>query len=173
MAPRKSLKDLSGKWSMNRDLSTDVDPVLKLQGFNIMMRKAISVAPVNLNIKQPSDNEIHIEQSTTAAVLAVIKEEWYFDWESRDQKDAFLGKVKSKSRWTTAKEIKDGFLTGELDPEEEIIEAEVESYDYGWKARQVWTFEGEHFVRRVVTTKGEERVESVLIYQPKAADVPL
>lgn len=62
----KSLKDLSGKWSMNRNDSTDVDAVLKIQGFNIMMRKAISVAPVNLSIRQPSADEIHIDQSTVS-----------------------------------------------------------------------------------------------------------
>lgn len=59
----KSLKDLSGKWTMNRDLSSDVTETLKIQGFGLVMRKAAGVAPVTLEVEQ-SENEIRIKQST-------------------------------------------------------------------------------------------------------------
>lgn len=75
MADEKHLKNLKGKWHMNRELSSDVSPVLEIQGFNAVMRKAVSYAPVNLDISQPSDTEIRIKQSTTANIPA-IDEEW-------------------------------------------------------------------------------------------------
>ena len=75
MSSQKDLKALGGKWSMNKDLSSDVSPVLEIQGFNAVMRKAVSYAPVNLSISQPSDSEIQIKQSTTANIPA-IDEEW-------------------------------------------------------------------------------------------------
>ena len=58
---------------MNKDLSSDVSPVLELQGFNVVTRKAASSAPVSLAITQEGREEIHIDQKTSA-VLPSIKE---------------------------------------------------------------------------------------------------
>lgn len=151
---------------MNKDLTSDVSPVLEIQGFNNLIRKAVSMAPVNLSISQRGDEEIHIDQSTTASIPA-IKEEWYpKEYEWREQKDTFLGKVKSRSRWVRAAELQGvaGFLTEGLEGGQEVIEAEVESLENGWRASQVWLFEGERFVRRVVTSKGEQTAETRLVY---------
>ncbi|TKA72659.1 hypothetical protein B0A55_07241 [Friedmanniomyces simplex] len=169
MSAPKSLHDLSGKWSMNRDLSTDVSPVLEIQGFNALIRKAVTYAPVNLTITQKGDGEIHIDQTTTASMPAV-KEEWYpKDHEWRETKDSFLGKVRSRSRWTKAVELEKGFLTEGLGGEDEVIESEVEALEgTEWRAVQVWMFEEEKFVRRVVTTgKGGEKAETRLVYDFK------
>lgn len=168
MASNKSLKDLNGKWSMNRDLSSDVSPVLEIQGFNALIRKAVSFAPVNLAVTQKGDSEIHIKQSTTANIPAV-QEEWYpKDHEWRENKDSFLGRVKSRSRWAKVSELEgaEGFLTEGLGAEEEVIESEVESLESsGWKAVQIWRSEGERFVRRVITTgKDGQKAETKLIY---------
>lgn len=165
----KNLKDLNGKWSMNKDLSSDVSPVLEIQGINAMMRKAVGFAPVNLDVKQPSADEIHIKQSTTANIPA-IDEEWYpGDHEWREQNDKLLGKVRSRSRWANVSELQgfDGFLLKDLKGEDEVIQADVESQDGDWKAVQVWCFEGQNFVRRVLTTGGGKRAETKLIYDFK------
>ena len=167
--PSKNLKDLNGKWSMNKDLSSDVSPVLEIQGINAMMRKAVSFAPVNLDISQPSADEIKIKQSTTANIPA-IDEEWYpGDHEWREQSDKLLGKVRSRSRWAKVSELTDfdGFLVSDLSGENAVIQADVESRDSDWKAVQVWCFEGEKFVRRVVTTGGGKKAETNLIYDFK------
>lgn len=58
-----SLKNLSGKWTMNRELSSDVIETLKIQGFGLVMRKAAGAAPVTLDVQQ-TENEIRIKQST-------------------------------------------------------------------------------------------------------------
>lgn len=156
---------------MHNALSSDVTEVLKVQGFNALFRKAVSYAPVSLNITQKGESEIYINQSTTASIPAV-KEEWYpADHEWREQKDAVFGKLKSRSRWVKISELQNGgaeaFLIDGLDGGEEVIEAEVESLDDGWRAVQVWLFEHGRFVRRVVTTRegGERRVETKLVYE--------
>jgi hypothetical protein len=165
----KSLKNLSGKWSQSRALSSDVQPVMKIQGFNYVTRITASKAPITLNITQISDAEIHIKQSTVLN-LPSINEEWYLhenDW--REQKDAFMGKVRSRSRWCKVSEVNggDGFLTDGLDADAEVIEAVVEGLgSVTWKATQVWCFEGEKFVRRVVTEgKNGEKAEVRLVYE--------
>jgi len=167
MASTKSLKDLAGKWHMNRDLSSDVSPVLQIQGFNALIRKAVSFALVNLTVAQNDDSsEIRIKQSTTANIPAV-QEEWYpRDHEWRETKDALMGKVKSRSRWVEVNELdhSEAFLKEGLDSGTEVVEAEVESLENGWRAMQVWRMEGERFVRHVVTTKGEQRAETKLVY---------
>lgn len=140
----KNLKDLNGKWSMNKDLSSDPSPVLEIQGVNAMIRKAASMAPISLDVSQPSADEIHIKQSTTASIPA-IDEEWYpGDYEWREQSDKLLGKVRSRSRWAKVDELGgfDAFLVKGLGGDDEVIQADVESRDGGWKAVQVWLFEG-------------------------------
>ncbi|KAK5687121.1 hypothetical protein LTS10_001258 [Elasticomyces elasticus] len=166
MSNTRTLHDLSGKWSMNRIKSSDVSPVLEIQGFNALIRKAVSYAPVNLKVTQHGDDEIHIDQTTTASIPAV-KEEWYpKDHEWRETKDSFLGRMKSRSRWAKVSELEQGFLTEGLGGEDEVIESEVEALDgTEWKATQVWLMEGGRFVRRVVTTgKGGEKAETRLVY---------
>ena len=171
--PQKSLHDLTGKWSMSRELSSDVSPVLEIQGFNALIRKAVSYAPVKLKVTQHGDDEIHIDQSTTASIPAV-KEEWYpKDQEWRETKDAFLGKVKSRSRWVKVEELegREAFLTQGLNADDEVIESEVEGLgSTPWEAVQVWMMEGERFVRRVVTTGKEgKQAETRLVYEFEGA----
>ncbi|KAI7258829.1 hypothetical protein KC345_g10463 [Hortaea werneckii] len=72
----KSLTNLSGKWKQSKPLTSDIAPVLEIQGFNALMRKAILAAPVHLAIDQKSESEIVIEQSISAS-LPGIREVWY------------------------------------------------------------------------------------------------
>jgi hypothetical protein len=178
-APQRSLRDLSGSWSQNKDLSSDVSPVLQIQGFNSLLISAVKRAPINLSITQHSDDEILIEQSTTAGIPAV-KEEWYppasskGSWgEWRENEDSFLGKVRSRSRWVKVGQLDgkgDAWLIEGLSKDEEVVEADVQAFGgTEWKARQVWRMDGEgRFVRRVVTTGNDgRREETVLVYDLK------
>ncbi|KAI7530459.1 hypothetical protein KC331_g14654 [Hortaea werneckii] len=180
----KSLTNLTGKWKQSKSLTSDIAPVLEIQGFNALMRKAILAAPVHLSIDQKGDSEIVIEQSTSAS-LPGIREVWCpppsgNDGESgrlgewMESEDKLMGKVRSRSGWFSVGELKgkgtEGFLIEGLEGEEKVILAEVESLasKKGWKAVQVWRMEGGRFVRRVVTTgtDGEGgRAETVLVYE--------
>lgn len=162
-----SLKNLTGKYHQSKAKSSDVSPVLQLQGFNKLLAATVSKAPINIDITQKNDNEVQIKQSTTASIPA-ITEEWIHDWEWREFGDAFLGKVRSRSRWRKAAELGDEFLKEGVNGQEELVEAEVESLEKDWKAQQAWVVEGsDEFVRRVVTTikGGDGRVETRLVYE--------
>ena len=163
-----SLQDLAGKYHMSPTKTSDVSQVLKLQGFNTLIASTVSKAPVDLHITQENSNEVEIKQTTTASIPA-ITEHWIHDWEWREFKDAFLGKVRSRSRWTTPNGVDDDYLREGLKGDEDVVEAEVESLGNGWNAWQIWCFEGEgEFVRRVVTkNEGGERVETRLVYEVK------
>ncbi|KAI7344590.1 hypothetical protein KC320_g8757 [Hortaea werneckii] len=177
----KSLTNLSGKWKQSKPLTSDIAPVLEIQGFNALMRKAILAAPVHLSIDQKSESEIVIEQSTSAS-LPGIREVWFPPTDGRfsewiDSEDKLMGKVRSRSGWFSVGEVKEaketeGFLVEGLqeEVEEKVVWAEVESLaaKKAWKAVQVWRMEAGRFVRRVVTTgAGGEggKAETVLVYE--------
>ncbi|KAI6798554.1 hypothetical protein KC332_g16589 [Hortaea werneckii] len=175
----KSLTNLSGKWKQSKPLTSDIAPVLEIQGFNALMRKAILAAPVHLSIDQKSESEIVIEQSTSAS-LPGIREVWFPPTDGKfsewiESEDKLMGKVRSRSGWFSVGELKkdeetEGFLVEGLQAEEKVIWAEVESLaaKKAWKAVQVWRMEGGRFVRRVVTTgTGGEggKAETVLVYE--------
>ncbi|RMY51702.1 hypothetical protein D0863_14500 [Hortaea werneckii] len=177
----KSLTNLSGKWKQSKPLTSDIAPVLEIQGFNALMRKAILAAPVHLSIDQKSKSEIVIEQSTSAS-LPGIREVWFPPTDGKlsewiDSEDKLMGKVRSRSGWFSVRELKEGketegFLVEGLqeEVEEKVVWAEVESLaaKKAWKAVQVWRMEGGRFVRRVVTTgAGGEggKAETVLVYE--------
>ncbi|KAI7536916.1 hypothetical protein KC317_g18251, partial [Hortaea werneckii] len=137
----KSLTNLSGKWKQSKPLTTDIAPVLEIQGFNALMRKAILAAPVHLAIDQQSEREIVIEQSTSAS-LPGIREVWYPPSASAgeqgklsawlESEDKLMGKVRSRSGWFSVKDLGEeqgveGFLIEGLQAEEKVIWAEVES----------------------------------------------
>lgn len=67
----KSLTELSGKWTMSKELSSDVTPVLEIQGVNFVMRKAAASAPVYLEISQKGKEEVRIAQTTTAGIPGI------------------------------------------------------------------------------------------------------
>ncbi|EME44062.1 hypothetical protein DOTSEDRAFT_129278, partial [Dothistroma septosporum NZE10] len=161
-----TLQDLTAKYHQSSTkTSNNISQVLKLQGFNPLIASTVSKAPVNLDITQKSPSEVEIKQTTTASIPA-ITEQWTHDWEWREFKDSFLGRVRSRSRWTKAGEVEEGFLQERLEKGAEVVEAEVENVEGKWVARQVWGFEGGDFVRRVVTSNKEgERVETRLVYE--------
>lgn len=105
------------------------------------MRKAVSKAPVYLDIVQSTEgpnSKYKIDQSTTAHIPAV-KEEWITDWEFREQKDPVMGRVRSKARLIELGGLEDSdFLEGSwLDEGKQQVDAFVESVESGWTAHQV------------------------------------
>lgn len=173
--PSKSLKNLTGKWKLNKSLSDDISPVLELQGVNLLLRKAISSASVHLRISQPSENEIRVEQTATAAGIPGTTEQYTLDYQWRENKDAFFGQVKGRSRWIEKSEVTEDGLKGELDKldeeeeEGELIEATSEHVDGKWAATHVWGFleiqgQRRHVRKVVVRGKNGEEVRVMMVY---------
>lgn len=113
--PSKSLKNLAGKWKVNKSLPDDISPVLELQGVKVLLRKAISSASVHLKISQPSESEIHIEQTATATSIPGTTEQCILDYQWRENKDAVFGQIKGRSRWIDRSEATEDGLKDGLD----------------------------------------------------------
>ncbi|KAK1769982.1 hypothetical protein QBC33DRAFT_307894 [Phialemonium atrogriseum] len=185
----RTLKDLNGKWTMNKTLSDSPDPALALQGIGWLTRKAIGLASITLDIKEyegvpspPSEaagpaTHIEIEQLATAGVKGTT-EKRCVDGEWREHGDWLFGRVRGRSNWiASAADVEDkflagGWLAGEGEASgpagEGLLESYVESLDSDWTARQIWGFqtvEGERrYCRNIVVAKGAQRVEIRLVY---------
>lgn len=170
--PSKTLKDLAGKWKLNKSLSDDISPVLELQGVSLLLRKAISSASVHLNISQPSKDEIHIEQTATAASIPGTTEQYILDYQWRENKDPFFGQIRGRSRWIDRSEVvEDGLKDGldEFEDEGELIEATGGDVDGKWSATHIWGFlkiqgQRKHVRKVVVKGKHGEEVRVMMVY---------
>jgi hypothetical protein len=144
-APKeKTLQNLSGRWTLNKDLSDDFTPVLELQGVNLLIRKAIGAASVHLKITQPSEQELRMEQTATAASIPGTTEEYTLDWKWRSNHDAFFGDIQGRSRWVTQDEARSNGASGDWDKEDsngKLIQAEGKKPDDAWMATHFWGFE--------------------------------
>ena len=140
----KTLQNLAGSWTLNKDLSDDFGPVLEMQGVNVLIRKAIVAASVHLKISQPSEQELQMEQTATAAAIPGTTEEYILDWEWRSTHDAFFGDIEGRSRWTTQSEAKAAGVEGdwlEEDSNGKLIQATGKKLDGAWTATHLWGFE--------------------------------
>ncbi|KAK8055125.1 hypothetical protein PG993_000352 [Apiospora rasikravindrae] len=109
----KTIGDLSGTWSMNKNLSDNTEPGLSLQGVSFLTRKAIGLASVTLTVKQysgphlpPSSASgdcvrIDIEQTATGGIKGTT-ENRCADGEKRTHSDWLFGTVESSSHFVQA-----------------------------------------------------------------------
>lgn len=68
----KNIKSLNGKWTIDKKLSDDVDPVLALQGIGWLIRKTVSFATVTQHVHtyvaEDGVPRIDVEQHGTAGL---------------------------------------------------------------------------------------------------------
>lgn len=167
-----SLQSLSGSWKLNKELSDDFAPVLALQGVNVIVRKAIGAASVHLKISQPSQNELRMEQTATAASIPGTTEEYTLDWQWRSNHDSFFGDIEGRSRWISQQEAKGAGADGDWasnDSEGKLIQAVGKKPDDSWTASHLWGFEevggARRHTRRVkVNSKSGEEIKARMVY---------
>jgi len=168
---------------MNKTLSDDTDPILQLQGIGWIIRKAIGLMTVALNIKEYKDDEgvyhIDVEQPGAAGIKGTT-ELRTIDGAKRDHEDHVFGHVIGSTKWIKVADLNDSdadeaFLKKDWDAETaagELVNSYVESTKNGWTARQVWGFqnvqvEGQaqrRYVRNVVVKKADKTIRAKLIY---------
>ncbi|MCJ1338821.1 hypothetical protein MMC09_004110 [Bachmanniomyces sp. S44760] len=173
--PEVTLKDLTGKWIMNKTLSDDTDKILQLQGVSWLIRKGISLSTINLDITEyiaPSEDgdktHIDIIQKATPGGSRT-EEKRTLDWTYRPHTDNIFGTVKGRSRWVGVGELDEEWFKQDWeDPEGEKVQSYVISEERGWLANQVWGFEiileKRYYTRHLIVTKGEEKIEARLVY---------
>ncbi|CAE7000386.1 hypothetical protein PTNB73_09587 [Pyrenophora teres f. teres] len=153
------IKNLDGKWSMNKGISDPFDPVLALQGIGWLTRKGLGAATITQHLRQtPATGEdgapttdITIEQFVTGGIKGNV-EKRILDWSPRAHTDWLFGTVQSKNRYSTLAKIKEEnngqpadaeFLAeGWLKETEEgeIVEGFTVNEKQAWTAWQVWGF---------------------------------
>ncbi|KAI0428971.1 hypothetical protein F5Y09DRAFT_311669 [Xylaria sp. FL1042] len=106
----KTVRDLNGKWVLNKTLSDPTDPALALQGVGWLLRKGIGAATITITVKQYVDSStstgtttIEIDQS--ASGLSSTKEMRRLDWTAREHKDFVFGRVDGRSKYISAAEL--------------------------------------------------------------------
>ncbi|KAI4110236.1 MAG: hypothetical protein LQ345_007036 [Seirophora villosa] len=136
----KTLKDLNGKWVMNKTLSDDTDRILQMQGVGWFLRRAISLATITLTVKEYTEDDLtHIDIHQVATGNIQSTEERTLDWVFREHSDRIFGEVNGKSRWVKLEDVNDdAFLKeGWEDLQGEHVQGWVESKGGGWTADQL------------------------------------
>ncbi|KAJ9492899.1 hypothetical protein VN97_g375 [Penicillium thymicola] len=136
-APREiTIESLNGHWVLNKDLTSEADPILKLQKIPWLLRKAFSLATISIQItqyqtqtsetSQPSTN-IDFNQTATAG-LAATKEERVLDWKISDHEDYFFGKVQGQSEFVHGVIDADGIVRPGFELQTDNANAEIKKY---------------------------------------------
>ncbi|KAF2009632.1 hypothetical protein BU24DRAFT_497220 [Aaosphaeria arxii CBS 175.79] len=95
-----TLKQLDGKWTLNKKLSGSTDPLLSLQGVNWVIRKAIGVTTITLDVSSYVQDDvlrIDIEQ-TSSSGMSGTTEKRVLDWSPQPQEDHIFGKCTVRTR---------------------------------------------------------------------------
>ncbi|KAL5461426.1 hypothetical protein PMIN06_002191 [Paraphaeosphaeria minitans] len=188
----KSIKDLNGKWIINKTHSDSTDPVLALQGIGWMTRKALGLATVTLHTKMyvrtPSDNaaagdviQIDIDQIATGGIKGT-SEHRALDWKYRPHSDWLFGELQGRSRLTTLEAVRkeareqggtkasdvEYVTEGFLDETEggETIESWVDNEGKKWTGWQIWGFatvNGERWLVRKFAIRRKDKDEVVKV----------
>jgi len=166
--------DLSGVWVMNKTLSDTTDDVLEAQCIGWILRKAIGLATVTLTMRHFTDPDtgcerIDIKQSATG--LQGTVQTRILDWAPRPHEDYIFGKVEGKTRRVQLSEIDDEVLKKgwtEDSIQKGLVQAHVESTQYGWTSELIWGFmeiDGERrHARRLTLTTPTLRLDKVIVY---------
>ncbi|KAF2636364.1 hypothetical protein P280DRAFT_409685 [Massarina eburnea CBS 473.64] len=188
----KTIKDLNGKWLMNRKLSDPSDPILTLQGISWFTRKAVNLATVTQHTKQYTADEqdgvphIDVDQTATGGIKGT-SEHRTLDWTPRLHSDWLFGDLMGQSRFNTIKSIleeskekgesaeadvkylTEGWLPESLDGD--VFEGFVDNEKSHWTAWAIWGFadiEGERrLVRKFAFNRKDkaEKLHSRLVYE--------
>ncbi|KIV99724.1 uncharacterized protein PV09_08654 [Verruconis gallopava] len=174
-----TLKNLQGRYNVNKTQSDPFDDTLQLQGIGWLARKAISVASISLAIKQYIGDDglehIDIDQFATGGIKTT--ELRIFDDVSREHKDMLFGLVQGRNRRIKLSSLSDedpdeAYLKAgwsqDIVDDDEIIDGIVISEANGWEGRLVWGFaivDGERkYVRRSVVKKGKQTKRNNMVY---------
>lgn len=173
-----NLRNLSGTYNLNKQLSDSTDAALQMQGIGWLVRQAVKYSNVTLHVKQfvGEDKLMHIdsEQITTGNIRNL--EDRIIDFQWREKDDRIFGKVNGRSRYVQLDEVEDEYLRQGWDEQflvqegHQVLQIFVESLGKkpNWTAEQVWGFEvvdgSKRHTRRIIVKKGKEEHKLRLVY---------
>ncbi|KAH8695656.1 hypothetical protein BGW36DRAFT_398820 [Talaromyces proteolyticus] len=118
-----TIDNLNGKWTIDKKLSSNLDPVLALQGVSWVLRKAINASTAILDVKEHRETDAAAGQTTvridvvqyTTSGLPGINESRILDWSSSSQENHILGKSDVRARFIQGKRNSEGNILPDLD----------------------------------------------------------
>jgi hypothetical protein len=167
-----TIRNLTGVYTLNRQLSDSSQNVLKMQNIGWVIRQAVAYSTVTVTVQQYTDsdgiNHLDQEQLSTGGIKNF--EDRVMDWQWTEKENWIWGKVNGKSRYVKAAEVDDAYLKEgwEDGVEGEVVEGLAESKKDGWNAWQIWGFgvvDGERkHVRKILAKRPgwkDERIRMV------------
>lgn len=94
-----TIKDLSGTYGLNKTLSDNSVPLLKMQGIGFIVRQAVQYGTITVTLKQYTDDKgmVHLDQDQVTAGTH-NEEERHLNWEWAETTSKIWGKVKGRNR---------------------------------------------------------------------------
>ncbi|KAK3369531.1 hypothetical protein B0T24DRAFT_681535 [Lasiosphaeria ovina] len=178
--PSVNILNMSGTWTLNRQLSDDFDATFQVQGVSWPVRKILSWAGVALHMTQTSDTpqgetgkppvtKINVKQTITPGGFN-SEEAYVLDSSVKHSTLPIFGAVSVHSRYTLLGQVDDVDLRERLaaDGATVAIQEFAESKSSDWSTTGVWGFEivgGERRFTRTNTTTGRNaRAVARLVY---------
>ncbi|KAK2755699.1 hypothetical protein FQN54_005849 [Arachnomyces sp. PD_36] len=130
------IRDLQGVWTMEKTLSTELDPIFKLQGIGWFIRRALALATINLHVSgstkiDPQTSRlmmnIDIAQKATGG-LAGTTEKRTLDREWRNHQDYLFGSLKHRSQLIGGSPDKDGITRPDFELQTRLAEREIKEF---------------------------------------------
>ncbi|ATZ46577.1 hypothetical protein BCIN_01g11470 [Botrytis cinerea B05.10] len=172
--PTVTVDNISGRWSMNLQLSDSYDSILKIQGVNWLTRKVLNVGTISLKITQtisPLDSLTHLDiESKSGAGLPGSVENRILNDETRSKKHPLFGNVVGRTRWAELSDLPSKYLgEGWEEGTKKVVLMTTEHTDIGATTWQAGGIEKEmngerRYVRRVEVRKGEEVLMARIVY---------
>ncbi|KAN0111045.1 hypothetical protein V8E51_007432 [Hyaloscypha variabilis] len=171
--PNITVDDISGRWSMNPQLSDSYDSILKIQGVNWLTRKVLSVGSISASIQQtidPASGLTHMTiDSKSGAGLPGSTENRILNNETRSKKHPLFGNIAGRTRWAKLDDLPSSWLAeGWEEGTERVVLMTTEHLDLDATTHQaggIEVVEGERrYVRRVEVKKGSEELKARIVY---------
>lgn len=169
-----TIRNLTGIYTLNHNLSDSSQAVLKMQRINFIVRQAVLYSNVDVTLKQytTDDGLEHLDQEQLSTGGIRNFEDRLMDWEATEKYNWIWGQVNGRSRYTKLDQIEDDYLRDGWSKDTidgEIVEGYVESVTDTWIARQVWGFaeiDGQRrHVRKILAQKpGWEDLRIRMVY---------
>ncbi|KAJ5996662.1 hypothetical protein N7499_007020 [Penicillium canescens] len=119
-----TIQNLNGSWTLDKGLSNEADPMLKLLGVPWVLRKAFSAVTLHVHISEYTTTDpmtrkalvnIELVQSAIGGGLAGTTEKRTLNWQVNHHKDYIFGAVQGWSHFIGCSTDLDGSILPDLD----------------------------------------------------------
>ncbi|KAF9027312.1 hypothetical protein BDZ89DRAFT_1160847 [Hymenopellis radicata] len=132
-------ENMSGKYKLNKQLSTNMEELMQIQKVGWVVRKAVTSAPVALSLTH--DNTTFNALAEVAGIPGTANNR-RLDGTSVEEKDPILGLIKKCAVVAVLGDVTEAYLKEAwkgLDPATKLVLTSYESVKEGWKTLEITT----------------------------------